>query len=239
MSDDEFSDAVSLVAAPATSAAMLRILANTYPALRAQIALHANADAALLDQLADDPDPSVKASVSVARQRVVQTPPEKPAAVAKASGTVSPALPSWQTPFVVAVDRGMRCGKCGALLYRAPAEMSKTCPACGVLNMVTAVNRVQYREQVVRPMPKMRSTDGNILGGLSMACVAVAMVSFCVAMGLHVPVASLILLLTSIAAIVLGALGVRSVARGEADNQGAAVAGLVIGIIGCLCFFFV
>jgi len=245
MSNDQFADAVALVADTSTPVAMLRILCNTYPTLRAQIALHPNADAALLDQLADDPDPAVKLSASVARQRVDEPATKTPAKPDVAEETPAYLLlppPSSQQP-VIAASRGTRCGKCGAYLFRAPNEESKTCPSCGVLNLVSTTGTPQGGASrgtgaghTSTALPHIRSSSGNIFGSTAAFLAVIIVISF-ILTELGAPaVFSWIYVLSSIAAIVFGVLGIKAVGRGDADNLGAAITGMVFGIVGCVFF---
>ena len=245
MSNDQFADAVALVADTSTPVAMLRILSSTHPALRAQIALHPNADAALLEKLADDPDPAVKASVSVAQQRTpqpaAQPAPVRPDFAAKASADTVPPPPAPEE-FVIAVSRGTRCGKCGAYLFRAPNQASKACPSCGVVNKAstdTPLYGAPYgmaAGYTAVAAPQMRTTDGNIFGEVALILAILAVISFIISAGAHVSAFSWIYLLASIGALVFGALGIRAAGRGEAENKGLAITGLVIGIVGCTFF---
>ena len=81
-----------------------------------------------------------------------------------------------------------------------------------------------YSVPVMRPLP-MASNQGNTFGLLSMIFGIVSIPLLC-CLYIGVPI--------GIAALVLGIIGLNKANRGEADNKGMAIAGVVCGGIGVL-----
>ena len=84
------------------------------------------------------------------------------------------------------------------------------------------------------------STKGNPMGLIALICGVVAILCLVLSDVTNGnSFISILWLLTSIAAIVFGALGIKAAGRGEATNKPMAIGGMVVGIIMCALFLIV
>ncbi|MCL2465189.1 MAG: 7TM-DISM domain-containing protein [Micrococcales bacterium] len=242
------STAQAVVADTAASADMLRIIADHYPSLRAQIALHQNADAALLDELGGDDDENVRWSVDVARRRLsiagARPAPAAPAVPAfEPTAVVGPHFVAADEPAAItmAIGRGKRCGACGMFLNRKPGAPTAICPSCGVENTIPADTSrpsipADWRlgdEPPAAAPGTQRFSDDNAVGIASLICGGIALVCLVLSMTVYSFLA-IVALLAAIVGVICGIFSLRRNIQRLANNIVIAMSGLILS---CLVFF--